>query len=317
MKKTKSERHHWWPECVSQYWKDDAGGITWLSPDGSERRLTPPNIGVIGNGHFIKLGKESGEHTPWDQNFESVFQNADSNFSQIISWLESLKREHRIGQPCRERFLPQNASDNDLFVKMIECITSLAIRSPMTRFSCISLAERFRGEIPEREKNALIAINMRDMHQRAIKSFGLRGKAAIIFSPNREFIFGDGFYHNLGTPSNTPASPRIFVPLTPRMAVLYAIPMQYTREPRISTLVVDADEAEQLNNVIQVYAKNALFFRSEKPSLLPDFLAEEHRCYSSSRNIVESMIHEMPGVPPRNPSLDLLEEIAIKKRKDN
>lgn len=293
MEKSKSERHHWWPECVSQYWKDDNGGVTWILPDGTERRSKPESFGVIRNGHFIKLGKEPCEHTPWDQNFESVFQNADSNFPTVITTLQELDREQRFGQPCRDRFLAQDVSD-DLFGKMIESITSLAIRSPMTRFSCIACAEKIRGPIPERKKNALISINIRDMHHRAIQSFGLRGKATIIFSPNRELVFGDGFYHNLGSPSNAPHNPRILVPLTPRLAVLYAIPMQYTTIPRLSTLVIDTDEAEELNKVVQIYAKEAIFFRSEKPTLLPDFQAGEHRRYDSSRNIVELIIHDIP-----------------------
>lgn len=80
MGKTKSERHHWWPECVSRQWADEAGGVHWIRPDGSETRARPDAFGVIGNGHFIKLGKEAGETTPWDQNFEDFFQQADGGF---------------------------------------------------------------------------------------------------------------------------------------------------------------------------------------------------------------------------------------------
>src|SRR5690606_11016925 len=66
----KSERHHWWPECLSKHWADPDGGVHWLRPDGSEQRAKPAAFGVIGNGHFIKLGREAGETTAWDQNFE-------------------------------------------------------------------------------------------------------------------------------------------------------------------------------------------------------------------------------------------------------
>src|SRR3546814_11094345 len=111
-------------------------------------------------------------------------------------WLETLNFEARTGQPRRNRFLPQPSSD-ELFGQMIESLISLAIRSPMTREACVSLAEHFRGPLPERERNSLITMNMRDMHGSAVKNFGMHGKATAILSPNREFIFGDGFYHNL------------------------------------------------------------------------------------------------------------------------
>src|SRR3546814_14908810 len=91
----------------------------------------------------------------------------------------------------------------------------------------------------------------------------MHGKATAILSPNREFIFGDGFYHNLTSPSRPQNSPEILAPLTPRLAVLYARPMQYTTEPRLSTLVIGVDETETLNHVVQIYARVNIFYRSE------------------------------------------------------
>lgn len=85
MGRTTSERHHWWPECVSARWADGAGGVTWLLPDGSERRARSDAFGVIGNGHYIKLSRTAGETTVWDQNFEDEFQDADGQFPAVIS----------------------------------------------------------------------------------------------------------------------------------------------------------------------------------------------------------------------------------------
>ena len=192
----------------------------------------------------------------------------------------------RLGQPSRERFVPQSSSD-ELFGQLVESLTSLAIRSPITRSAAVAVAERLRGPRPEWERNSLITANMRDMHRRALQAFGVRGKATAISIPDREFIFGDGFYqYSLTSPSMAPHSPRILVPLTPRLAVLYAIPMQYTAEPRLSTLVVDAVEAQALNEVVQVYAREALFYRSDKPVLTEDFQTGKHLRYSSSQNMV-------------------------------
>jgi hypothetical protein len=312
MSSKKSERHHWWPECVSNRWADEKGGVHWLLPDGEERRARPESFGVIGNGHFIKLGNTPGEATPWDQNFESLFHHADDRFPAVIDWLESLSFEPRAGQPRRSRFLPQPSTD-ELFRQMVESLTSLAIRSPMTRESCVSLAEHFRGPLPEWERNSLIAVNMRDMHRRALQNFGVRGKATAIFSPDKEFIFGDGFFHNLTSPSGPPHSPKILVPLTPRLAVLYACPMQYRAEPRLSTLVIGPDETEALNCVVQVYARDKLFYRSDKPALTDDYRAGKHLQFSNSGHIVDEMIHGMPGVPDRDTSLDFLGQLGRRR----
>ncbi len=196
---------------------------------------------------------------------------------------------------------------------MVEAITSLAIRSPRTRESAVSLAEHFRGPLPERERNSLITMNIRDMHASAMKAFGVRGKATAIHSPEREFIFGDGFYHDLTSPSGPPHSPRILVPLTPRLAVLYAIPMRYTAEPRLSTLVIGAEEAERLNNVVQTYSCKWLFYRTDRPELIDNYRAGKHLRYTSPGNIVENMVHAMPGVPDRDTSLDFLSEFGRKR----
>ena len=119
-------------------------------------------------------------------------------------------------------------------------------------------------------------------------------------------MFGDGFFHNLISPSGPPHSPRILAPLTPRLAVLYAIPMQYVVEPRFSTLVIGADEADALNHVVQIYACDKLYYRSEKPVLTDEYRTGKHLRLCSPGHFIEEMIHSMPGVPDRNTSLDFL-----------
>lgn len=303
MSKKKSERHHWWPECVSARWADADGGVHWLLPTGEVRRARPESFGVIGNGHFIKLGNVPGQHTPWDENFETEFQRADDRFPALIDWIESLELESRIGQPRRSRFLPQPSTD-DQFEQMVESLVSLAIRSPMTREACVSVAELLRGPLPEHERNRLITSNMRHMHRRAVKNLGCSGKATVIVSPDREFVFGDGFFHNFISPSGDPISPNLLVPLTPRISVLYVRPMLYTVEPRLSTLVIGADEAGALNRVVQTYARNMLFYRTDRPELADEYRERKHLKFSLPGHLVEQIIHTMPGVPDRDTSFD-------------
>ena len=48
-------------------------------------------LGVIGNGHLIKLGRID-EETDWSQSFERVFDRADIAFPNLIQKLEGLER---------------------------------------------------------------------------------------------------------------------------------------------------------------------------------------------------------------------------------
>ena len=92
MAKLKSERHHWWPVCVSRCWAGEDGKTGGLKPDGNIVRIPPARLGVIGNAHHIKLGQD-GENTVWDETFERVFDRADSAFPDLINWLEGLDRK--------------------------------------------------------------------------------------------------------------------------------------------------------------------------------------------------------------------------------
>ncbi|PIW25942.1 MAG: hypothetical protein COW30_17645 [Rhodospirillales bacterium CG15_BIG_FIL_POST_REV_8_21_14_020_66_15] len=103
MAKIKSERHHWWPECVSNFWGDDNGMVHWILPDGTVKGPMPPkNLGVIGNGHHIKFAY-NGANSPWDECFEPAFHEADTNFPAVINWLDSLAREARPDARDRTR----------------------------------------------------------------------------------------------------------------------------------------------------------------------------------------------------------------------
>lgn len=269
-------------------------------------RQAPKNFGVIGHGHSIKLSRTPGEATVWDYNFESEFQRADDNFPNVIKWLGELGREKRLtAATLTERFVPQHAPEDKLNL-LIEGIVSLAVRSPMNRNAAVSLAEDFRGGLPEREREALVALNMRYQQRMAADAIGTRGKFAVIYSPDREFIFGDGFFHNITSPAAPPMNPEILVPLTPDISVLFARPSQYTTEPKLSTLVVDAAEADALNHTVQIYAKDMIFYRSEPPAIADEFRKGRHLRYVGPDRPIDKLIHSIPGAPPRDSSLDFL-----------
>lgn len=305
MAKLKSERHHWWPVCVSRHWAGEDGKTGWLKPDGSVARIPPARLGVIGNGHHIKLGRNN-EDTVWDQSFERVFDRADSAFPDLIGWLEGLEHGPVRGvQELRKRFVAHPCDDAEL-ARMTECAISLAVRGPMNREASVAVAENLRGPLPTPERNALIGLNMRNSHRLIADSIGAHGKFVVVYSQRKEFVFGDGFFHNVKNVQNAPYSPKLFVPITPHICVLVCRPSQYMVEPRLTTLVLDDHEVDLCNNTVQVYAKNAIFFRSQQPVLTEAFQRGMHLKYSHPENPIDSLIYNIPGVPGRDTSLDHL-----------
>lgn len=303
-KKLKSERHHWWPECVSQHWAGDDGKTGWLRPDGTCLRVAAAELGVIRDGHHIRVG--SDQPSPWDMSFERVFDRADNGFPQLIKWLELLDRRTVCdAQDLRQRFTAQRCNEDDLLL-MTECAVSLAVRGPMNRQASVAIADDLRGPIKSSERNALIGVNMRNSQRIAADSIGSRGKFVAVYSQSKEFVFGDGFFHNIVNVQMAPHQPKMFVPVTPNICILVCRPSSYSVEPRLSTLVLDDREADICNHAVQIYAKNAIYFRSQQPALHDDFRRAEHLRYGDPRNPLDSLIRSIPGVATRKAWVDLL-----------
>jgi hypothetical protein len=299
------KRHHWWPEGVSGFWVNNTGGIHRLQPDGDVKSLTPRNIGVIGGGHWIKLG-DKGEPTPWDQSFESEFERADAMFPDVIRWLDSLDRRGPPFEIPRSRRMMTQPITDDQMGDVIECLVSLAVRSPMHRERAVSLAEDLRGPLPERERNSLIGLNMRDSMKRALGSLRGSGKVMVVYSPEREFIYGDGFFHNITPPCDIINNAKIVAPLTPWMTVIYARPSRFRTDPRLVTITATIAEAETMNRAVQIYARRQLFYRSEAPTITDAFRQEKHLIFRDDQNPIDGMIYDIPGISPRDASLDFL-----------
>ena len=174
---------------------------------------------------------------------------------------------------------------------------SLAIRSPRNREASVPLAERIRGPLLNGERNALIGLNMRQSQRMVYDGIGARAKFAILFALNREFIFGDGFFHNFVALANPPHSPKILAPITPWISVIISRPSSFAVEPPLSTLVLTDDEVERCNDAIQIYSRGALFFRSQQPALSAHFLSNQHLTYANPENFTDNLINSIPGVP--------------------
>ncbi len=305
MSNLKSEKHHWWPECVSSHWAAEDGTTGWIKPDGSCIRVPPKKLGLIRNGHHIKLGRNPGDSTHWDSSFEREFDAADSNFPQIISWLNSLNRDYKPSQKLRDRFLEESADDAALR-KLTECVVSLAVRGPLNREASVFLAEHLRGPIPKQERETLIGLNMRNSQRIISDSIGSNAKFAVLFSQGKEFIFGDGFFHNVKAVVNLPIHPTILAPITPNLSVIVTSPTAFAVSPRLSTIVLTDEEIDRCNNAVQVYSRQALYFRYHQPAVVEAFTCNEHREYTNPDNPIHNLVRSIPGVPPRDKSLDFL-----------
>jgi hypothetical protein len=272
----------------------------WIKPDGSERRVPPAQLGMLRDGHHVKLGSGSGETSAWDFSFESKFDQADSRFPAVISWLQGLIRKPRLGGDIRHGYLPQSASDEQLRT-LTECVVSLAVRSPMNREASVGHAEYLGPPLSARQRNAVIGANMAHSQRIIADSIGVNAKFAVLFSENREFIFGDGFFHNVKACVNPPHNPKIIAPITPEVAVIITRPMAYMVEPRLSTLALTDDEVDMCNRAVQVFSRNALFYRSQPPHVDDEFRSAQHLVYARPENPMDRLIRSVPGVLPNFP----------------
>lgn len=298
MPKLKSERHHWWPRCLSSRWAAEDGKTGWVKPDGSCIRLPPDQLGVIRNAHHITFGSGVGDSTAWDSSFEDEFDDADTHFPAVVAWLEGLERYSLPQQPLRDRFISQPATDEQLRM-LTESVVSLAVRSPMNREASVALAEHLRGPIGKPERNALIGSNMWQSQRLIADSIGANAKFAVLFSPSREFIFGDGFFHNVTAMVNRPMAPKMLAPITPNVSVIIARPTSYIVQPRLTTIVLSDAEVDLCNDAVQVYARRALYFRSDRPVIQHVFARDEHRWYSNADNPIDTLLSSVPGMRSR------------------
>lgn len=295
MAKLKSAKHHWWPECVSAHWVAEDGKTGWLKPDGTVLRIPPKNLGVIGNAHHIKFSSKPGEPSPFDSCFESEYDIADNNFPDVISWLRSLDREYLPNLDLSARFIP-NDYTADRLTALTECAVSLAVRSPRNREASVGIAEKLRGPIPRPERETLITYNIRSSQRIVSDTIGANGKYVVLFSNSKEFIYGDGFFHNICGVINRPVGAKILAPITPDISVCVIYPRHFRVEPRLSTIVLSDDEIDLCNEAVQVYSRQAIFFRSEQPEVQEAYARGEHLVYASSENSIDLLISHIPGI---------------------
>lgn len=274
-KPLKSALHHWWPKSVSQFWAEVDGMTNRLSWNDQIVHAPPAQFGGMTNAHHIKL---SDTHSPWDSSFESKFDAADTKFPSVIDWLLNAHININVSnETISERLEPQISTEK-MLENIAECIASLIVRSPRFRNQIRITTEYYRkrmGLVDFKANDPLIGANMRqcpEMFSNAIKK---GGKYVILHSGACEFIFGDGFLHNFSDPVTPPVAPICLVPLVPTISMLYIKPISYRTDPRIMKMSLLPDEVEFLNQTVQVYSRDYVFFRSKRPRTVPEFSQRE------------------------------------------
>lgn len=288
----RGEKHHWWPIALSQFWTDDDGYIQRLDTQGNATKSSPRKIGRISDAHNFYLEEPSS----WDQTFEHLFDQPDHNFPNLIDWLYELVEEHKssIGSQDLPTHFPHHCDSEKLQI-MSDCLISLVVRSPNFRSGIAGLVQNISEGVGKAELKQLIALNLQESYQQLTKCHHGDGKTMVLFSSAQEFIFGDGFYNNLTGPSQSSVFSRILVPLTPELAVLSVYPMQYNPDPPLFTRKADSEVVALVNETVQVYSRDNLFFRSQKPELSDHFYKRQHLAYASG-DPIKDLIANIPGV---------------------
>ena len=276
----KTAKHHWWPRGLSTFWADETGGAHQLRPDGMVTPPCPPkSFGSIKNAnaiHFEPVGT-----SPWDTEFELAYDAADTAFPHVAAWLQSLSSPVAASaSPFEERLSPLSVEDGQRKI-VGECLASLISRSPSfrSRVQCFVEDIRQGAGLPDTKADkTLIKMNVRRTQERFSREIGSRGKFAVLVSGEEEFIFGDGFFHNFSH-AEPPSSPRCLVPITPNVAVFYVSPFACRHYPNAFVMNLRPDEVRFVNETVQVYSRNFVFFRRKRPAICGDFECGEHMQY--------------------------------------
>ena len=255
--------------------------VSVIRPNGTVHRAPPGAFGAITNAHHMKMGG------PWDSTFEPIFNEPDNEVAPFVRWLGTLEASLAShDQPMVGRILPQPLPD-DRAAHIARVTASLLARSPSVRASIKRTTEYYRrgfGLTDPTADKTLIALNQRGLYDAYCKRM-MRGRWAILFSDEREFIAGDGFLHNFPASQDALNSGlKLVLPILPTATIVYMSPMQYPTEPRLVTLRLGAEEVEQLNAITQVYACDFLFYRDDKPEPSEDFQRGERRQFQYHRH---------------------------------
>jgi hypothetical protein len=275
-KALKSAQHHWWPKSLSKAWAAADGCVTQLWWDGREHRQQPGKFGSIGNAHHLKFSEDG----LWNSSLEDDFRKADDAFPELTDWLLKLELKH-AGKRARfhERLFAQPLTRERRHI-LSECLASLIVRSPYFRNNIRIAVEPAREGLPDpRANKTLIAANMARSLGAFRNAMEGAGKFVVIVSDSKEFICGDGFLHNFPVVPDHIYSCRCIIPVLPTVTVLFVQPLVYRTQPELMTFLLRRDEVDIFNETVQIYSRDFVFYRNDKPDLVESFTCHQFLQY--------------------------------------
>ncbi|WP_439544538.1 hypothetical protein [Hyphomicrobium sp.] len=208
-----------------------------------------------------------------------MYGKADNSAGTIIDWLSTLDaRRANFSGGFSERMLAQPMI-RDRRGLLAEVLASLVVRSPLMRHRIACGVEGARDAFPSLDiiaDTSIVAANMRPLLAAFTRRMLVTGKFAVLLSEDRELIFGDGFFSTFPTNGHVSGFHRWIIPMTPSMAVLYTCPFRYVSNCELATIVLRKDEVDFLNLLVQVYSRDRIFYRSDRPVIHEAFLVREH-----------------------------------------
>lgn len=273
---SKSKNHHWWPVALQSYWTDKAGDVSWIDSEGKthKKRAANRKIGFKIHGHTTLQG--SG----WEYNFESTFA-IDNKIHEIVGKLKALRpfglspsdlaaairlclqRDANLHHWCKFYNIDEATHRNLLLL-----IYSLLVRSPANRSRCESFS-RLCG-LPDDEDVG--KENMAQMFSAAQKVCrdGLISNHyfVLLHSPRKRFVCGDGYLDWL-TDALTSYSARgkALVPITPAICLYFCTLRTTQPSPNCASLFAAPWMVDAVNEIIQIYSRDKLFFMGRPPEL--------------------------------------------------
>ena len=304
--KPKSREHHWWPVALQKYWADKNGDVSWIDPEGviQKKRIRNRKIAYKSHGHTMFRG------SVWETNFEVEFSRADDAVPKIVETLLDLKplgrtpteffslmrlilkRDRHLRDMCKFYHLDEGVHRSLLLV-----LCSLVIRSPGNR-NRYENYPAIMGLPPDEEVGKG---NMSSKFQVAKKlcETGLISNQyfVLIHSPLKRFIFGDG---NLDWLTEQLVVNRIdgraLVPLTPHLCVYFCTPRSMRAIPNCASFSAATWMVELINDIVQIYLRDKLFFLGKPPVLTEVFRRRQFLEHKQKTDELIDMLDEVSGI---------------------
>ena len=291
-----SANHHWWPRGLSKFWIGMDGKVGCVRRDGGDFkviRTQHQNFGGKRDGHSHIFG-ENRHDSPWNRSDEHVFDGVDNNMGMLVEHLEKIALQTQNAKLAKWNPIHSNPVLRD---ELAPAMLSLCLRNPHSRYLASSMGRNLVGyeRGSQIDRNVSLSNILASFHANA-KHLRGSGRFGIFFARESEFIYGDGFFHNVHISGDFFGNISMLVPMTPKIAVGYRLPSRYMTEPMFCVMNVGADIVTSFNNLVQIYSETELFFSNIEPQLIPEFERGEFLRIQAQHNPALHWLNQLPGL---------------------